>query len=366
MKRRQKKRMDRKTLLSNILITTLILGFTTAGAFAFFKFTGNSDNIATFYILAVAFIARFTTGYVPGIVASFLSVIFVNFIFTYPYFAFSFSVSGYPITFVAMMTIASLTSMNTTHLKEKNRILNEQEKLLMEAEKEKMRANLLRAISHDLRTPLTGIIGASSTYLENGAFLSEKEKYRLIKTIYDDSNWLLHMVENLLTVTRIRETDAHVAKSLEPLEEVVSEAVSRLKKRLPDVQVQVATPEDFIMVPMDATLIEQVIINLLENGVYHSGSDTPLELTVSTEDGLAVFRVRDHGRGIQEKLLPHIFDGYADTPTSSGDSRKGMGIGLSICKTIILAHDGRIWAENLPDGAQFTFTLPLGDEPYES
>ena len=366
MKRRHKKRTDKKTLLHNILITSLILGFTTAGSFAFFKFAGNSGNIPTFYILAVVFIARFTTGYVPGIVASFLSVICVNFIFTYPYFALSFSVSGYPITFIAMMIIASLTSMTTTHLKEKSRILNEQEKLLMEAEKEKMRANLLRAISHDLRTPLTGIIGASSTYLENGAFLSEADRQRLVQTIYDDSNWLLHMVENLLTVTRIRQTDAHVAKSLEPLEEVVSEAVSRFKKRLPDARVSVSIPADFIMVPMDATLIEQVIINLLENGVYHSGSTKPLELTVSTEDQQAVFRVRDHGHGIREDLLPHIFDGYADTPTSSGDSRKGMGIGLSICKTIIMAHDGSIWAENLPDGAMFTFTLPLGDEPYES
>ena len=154
---------------------------TTAGSFAFFKLTGSSGNIQTFYILAVVFIARFTTGYVPGIVASFLSVIFVNFIFTYPYFALSFSATGYPVTFVAMMIIASLTSMTTTHLKEKNRILNKQEKLLMEAEKEKMRANLLRAISHDLRTPLTGIIGASSTYLENSSSLSPEEKNRLVK-----------------------------------------------------------------------------------------------------------------------------------------------------------------------------------------
>ena len=366
MTHHRKKPMDKKTLLDNILVTSLILGVTTAGSFAFFKLTGSSGNIQTFYILAVVFIARFTTGYVPGIVASFLSVIFVNFIFTYPYFALSFSATGYPVTFVAMMIIASLTSMTTTHLKEKNRILNKQEKLLMEAEKEKMRANLLRAISHDLRTPLTGIIGASSTYLENSSSLSPEEKNRLVKTIYDDSNWLLHMVENLLSVTRIRQTDAHVSKSLEPLEEVVSEAVSRFKKRLPDARVRVTIPQDFIMVPMDPTLIEQVIINLLENGIYHSGSTEPMELTVVAAERQVYFRIRDHGHGIREDLLPRIFDGYADTPASSGDSRKGMGIGLSICKTIIMAHNGRIWAQNLSDGALFTFTLPLGDEPYES
>lgn len=361
-----KRPMDHKTLLRNIQITTLILVFTTAGSFAFFSLSGNTVNVSTFYILAVAFIARFTTGYVPGIVASFISVICVNFAFTYPYFTLSFSMDGSPITFAATMIIASLTSMTTTHLKEKNRILNEQEKLLMEAEKEKMRANLLRAISHDLRTPLTSLIGTSSTYLENEESLSKEDKRHLVQTIYDDSNWLLHMVENLLTVTRIRQTDAHVTKSLEPLEEVVSEAVARLKKRLPDARVKVSIPDTFIMIPMDATLIEQVIINLLENGIYHSGSTEPMELRVSIKQASALFQISDHGHGIQESLLSHIFDGYADTPTTSGDSRKGMGIGLSICKTIILAHDGQIWAENLTDGACFSFTLPLGDERYES
>ena len=236
----------------------------------------------------------------------------------------------------------------------------------MEAEKEKMRANLLRAVSHDLRTPLTSIIGTSSAYLDSGSSLTEEERRSMVQTIYDDSNWLLHMVENLLSVTRIRQTDAHVSTTLEPVEEVVSEAVSRLKKRLPGARIRVSTPEDFIMAPMDATLIEQVIINLLENGIYHSGSDAPMELTVTAEQKNAVFRIRDHGHGIREDLLPNIFDGYADTATSSGDSRKGMGIGLSICKTIIMAHDGDIWAENLPDGALFTFTLPLGEETYES
>ena len=202
--KRQIKFMDRKTLLCNILTTALILGFSTAVSFAFYRISGNAENVPAFYMLAVVFIARFTTGYVPGIAAALISVVCVNYAFTYPYFSLAFNLDGYPITFVSMLIIACLTSMTTTHLKEKNRILREQEKLLMEAEKEKMRANLLRAVSHDLRTPLTSIIGASSTYLENGAFLSEGEKLQMVQTIYDDSNWLLHMVENLLSVTKIR------------------------------------------------------------------------------------------------------------------------------------------------------------------
>ena len=305
-------------------------------------------------------------GDLPGVIASFLSVLLVNFAFTYPYMKLNFSISGYPLTFAAMMIISSLTSTTTTHLKDQAKVITQQEKMLMETEKEKMRANLLRAISHDLRTPLTSIIGNSSTYLDNPDTLSEKDKRSLVQNIYDDSNWLLHMVENLLSVTRIREKDAHVSKTLEPLEEVISEAVTRLKKRLPDAKINVKIPDDFIMIPMDATLIEQVLINLLENGIYHANSTLPLDLEVTIDNGYARFSVPDYGVGIKKELLNTIFDGYTSTPSSSGDSRKGMGIGLSICKTIITAHDGKIWAENHENGARFTFILPLGEQVYDT
>lgn len=352
--------------IRNTIITVAILSITTIISYFFSAGTNRAFNTTIFYILAVMFIARYTDGYVPGVIASFLSVLLVNFAFTYPYMKLNFSISGYPLTFAAMMIISSLTSTTTTHLKDQAKVITQQEKMLMETEKEKMRANLLRAISHDLRTPLTSIIGNSSTYLDNPDTLSEKDKRSLVQNIYDDSNWLLHMVENLLSVTRIREKDAHVSKTLEPLEEVISEAVTRLKKRLPDAKINVKIPDDFIMIPMDATLIEQVLISLLENGIYHANSTLPLDLEVTIDNGYARFSVTDYGVGIKKELLNTIFDGYTSTPSSSGDSRKGMGIGLSICKTIITAHDGKIWAENHENGARFTFILPLGEQVYDT
>ena len=147
---------------------------------------------------------------------------------------------------------------------------------------------------------------------------------------------------------------------------MISEAVTRLKKRLPDAKINVKIPDDFIMIPMDATLIEQVLINLLENGIYHANSTLPLDLEVTIDNGYARFSVTDYGVGIKKELLNTIFDGYTSTPSSSGDSRKGMGIGLSICKTIITAHDGKIWAENHENGARFTFILPLGEQVYDT
>jgi len=238
------------------------------------------------------------------------------------------------------------------------RILAQQEKQLMEAEKERMRANLLRAVSHDLRTPLTGIIGASSSYLEHEDKLEQEKKRAMVARIHEDANWLLNMVENLLTVTRIRNDSASVNKSLEPVEEVLSEALMRLKKRLPDARISMQLPEEFIMIPMDAMLIEQVLINLMENAVFHSESRKNIECFVKIFEQEVVFYVRDYGNGFPPEKLSAIFDGDSQTELGATEAHRGMGIGLSICKTIVTAHGGTIRAENLPDGAQICFGLP--------
>ena len=160
-------------------LTLFFMGTATIIAFCFFHALKNpTANIALTYILAVFLVARFTDGYSFGLFSSFVGVVCVNFLFTYPYFALDFTMAGYPITFVAMFSISSITSAITSNMKTQARVLAEREKMLMEAEKEKMRANLLRAISHDLRTPLTSIIGSSTVYLENGSSLPEVEKMR--------------------------------------------------------------------------------------------------------------------------------------------------------------------------------------------
>ena len=189
----------------------------------------------------------------------------INFLFTYPYHAFNLTLDGYPVTFIAMLAICLVTSVLTTGLKEQARLLIRQEEELMEAQKEKMRANLLRAVSHDIRTPLTGIIGNSESYLEMEKQLSDEEKRNIIENIENDANWLLNMVENLLTVTRINNETAKVNKTLESVDDVVSSAIVRFKKRFPESAVKVTLPEGLVMVMMDPMLIEQVLINILQN-----------------------------------------------------------------------------------------------------
>ena len=354
------------TPIKDFLITGGLFILATLCSFLlYFLAPDSSANIALLYILALVLTAYFTSSYLPGIIASVGGVICINFLFTYPYFQLNFSLTGYPVTFLVMLAISLLTSTATSHMKQQAIILSERKKLLIEAEKEKIRANLLRAVSHDLRTPLTSIIGASNSYLENSSHLSVEEQRELISHISEDANWLLNMVENLLSITRINDHSATVTKSLEPVEEVLSEAVFRFKKRNPDAQILVSIPDEFFMIPMDAILIEQVIINMLENAYMHAQSKKPIECYIKADDKNITFYVKDYGIGIPQDRLTTIFDG---TPyqASSSDVKKGMGIGLSICKTIILAHGGTIHAENHENGAVFYFLLPREEYHFET
>ena len=177
----------------------------------------------------------------------------------------------------------------------------------------------------------------------------------------EDAQWLIRMVENLLSVTRIDSRKVEVIKTPTVLEELIDTVMVRFQKMYPEQRVQVEIPEEFISIPMDPVLIEQVLINLLENAVIHSGSTEPVDLAIREEEELVVFSVRDHGKGIDSSALPHIFEGQQLSAETS-DGHRGMGIGLSICRTIIQAHGGTIRAENREKGAEFIFTLPKEKE----
>ena len=236
----------------------------------------------------------------------------------------------------------------------------DRERAINEADKERIRANLLRAISHDLRTPLTSIIGSSDSFTENYAALSDQEKLDLVSSINEDSHWLLNMVENLLSITRIQGDTGKVRKEDELVEEVVAEAITRIKKRIPDIEIHVTAPDNILIIPMDPLLIEQVLMNLIENAFVHSETNRPVELQISEESDTITFHVIDYGKGIDEQTIPLILKGEYHVPKTS-DTHRGMGIGLSICNTIVQAHGGQISAHNHAHGAEFLFTLPKGD-----
>ena len=228
----------------------------------------------------------------------------------------------------------------------------------MESETEKMRANLLRAVSHDLRTPLTSIYGACSTVIENYDSLDKEQKLKLLGEACSDAQWLNRMVENLLSVTRFDTGTVSVQKTPTVLEELIDTVLVRFQKHYPDVNVTVDLPDSFVVIPMDSMLISQVLMNLLENAVLHAEGMTKLTLRVFTLGDHAIFEVSDNGCGIPKERLKGLFTRMLPADDTASPGKHGMGIGLAVCAAIVKAHGGEIKAESRPgEGTTIRFWL---------
>ncbi len=321
---------------------------------------GTNTMIPAIFALAVFLISLYTDGYLYGILASLLSVLVLNYAFTFPFLKFNFSIPENLISAIIMLVITILSSALATKIKN-------QEMIKAETYKETMRANLLRAVSHDLRTPLTTIYGCSCAIEEKLDSLSREQLLQLVRGIKEDSQWLIGMVENLLSVTRIDTEGVKLVKTSTVLEELIDIVLMRFKKRYPGQKIVVTIPEEFISIPMDAVLIEQVIVNLLENAVLHAIGMTRLELRVFIRDSQAVFEIIDDGCGIDKERMENIFTGYFEMKDAPVDNQKrSMGIGLSVCATIIRAHGGKIEVENRKEGGCiFRFVLDMEEEECE-
>ena len=346
-----------KFSVGDTIKTVLILAMAMVACLVLRRFDQSNYYVSMIFVLAVFLIARCTDGYAYGVISSLASVLLVNYFFTYPYFRFNFTLAGYPITIISMLAVSVTTSALTTQAK-----FSAEARL--ETEREKTRSNLLRAVSHDLRTPLTGILGSSSVLLENNRDISEELRLQLVEDIRDDAQWLIRMVENLLTITRMDGPEgAQVVKTEEAGEEIIEATVAKFKKQHPQWKVHVDVPEEFLMIPMDGVLIGQVLMNLLENVVDHGESADFIWVSLKKETDKAVFSVRDNGCGIDSTVLPRIFEGKLSSNYGrSGDSKRNMGIGLSVCYTIIRAHGGVMEAYNTEEGAVFRFALPMEEE----
>lgn len=313
------------------------------------------DTAPVIFVLAVFLTGFFTNGYLWSLLGSLLSVFVVNYFFTEPFSKLSFSGPGYPITFVTLFVVGILTSAMTIRSRD-------QQRLRAENEKERTRGNLLRAVSHDLRTPLTAISGAINTVLEQQDTLPPEKQWELLRSAEEESEWLIHMVENMLTITRLNgDGETRLITQPEAVEEVMAGAAAKFRRRYPNFAVQVTAPDELLLVPMDATLMEQVLLNLLENAALHGKHTTEIQIDVTNSGDAALFQVTDNGAGISREAMPKLFDGYfTHDDRGQEGGRRNMGIGLSVCLAIVRAHGGCLTAENRPEGgARFQFALPL-------
>ena len=338
--------------IKNLLITIVSLLCAFGISLLFQYIFEVQEHITTVFVFAVFLISLLTNGYFYGVLGAFIGTIAVNYAFTFPYFSLNFTIPVNMISGIIMIAIAILTSALTTKLKQ-------HEATKAEGEKERMRANLLRAVSHDLRTPLTTIYASSTTLLEDSNVMTAKQKSKIVAGIKEDSEWLIRMVENLLSVTRIDSGQVKIIKTPTVLDELIDSVILKFKKRYPTQRVEIELPDEVVIIPLDALLIEQVIVNILENAVQHAQGMTRLMLRIFTIDNKAVFEIKDNGCGINPKYLETLFTGYRTSEGEVADTqRKNAGIGLSVCATIIKAHGGNIKAENLKlGGAVFRFEL---------
>ena len=238
----------------------------------------------------------------------------------------------------------------------------EKEQTAVLAKNEQLRANLLRAISHDLRTPLTSISGNAGNLLSNKDKLDEDTKMQIYTDIFDDSEWLISLVENLLSVTRIEEGRMNFNKSIELVDEITEEALRHIGRKSTEHKISVIHKDELLLANADAKLIVQVLINLIDNAIKYTPVGSEIKVITEKKNGYASISVIDNGNGIPDNIKPHVFEMFYTGDNRIADSRRSLGLGLALCKSIIGAHGGELTlTDNQPQGCNFTFTLPLGE-----
>ncbi len=341
-------------VVKNSLITLIILSLCFLLCLVLKYIFDNSALISAIFVLGVYLISVLTSGYIYGVVSALLCVLAVNFAFEFPFFKFNFTIAENILSAIILLAVTMMTCGLTAKLKH-------QEALKAERDKERMRANLLRAVSHDLRTPLTTIYGSASAICEKYDDFSDEQLKEMLRGITEDSQWLCRMVENLLSITKLDGENVKLIKTQTVLDELVDSVLVKFAKRYPNQMIDVDIPEEFVAVPMDALLIEQVLLNILENAMQHAVGMTTLKLKVFTISDKAIFEIKDNGCGISDDKLKDIFSGLYTTSLDISDGKKNnAGIGLSVCASIIKAHGGDIKAENAKEGGcVFRFTLNM-------
>ena len=332
------------------------------------------ENLLMIFLIGVLLSTMTTTGYVYGLFTSVVSSLLFNYFFTEPKYTLRINNREDVLLLVFFLLTALIGGFMSSRLRrqaaiarqsEKNAQLmyEERNKIEIAIESERLKSTLLRSVSHDIRTPLTGIMGASSTIIDNFSSLDENAVKGLAHDINEESARLISTVQNILDMTRITEGTLTLKKDFEAVDDLITQVISRISFMASENRLKVQKPDEIILVEVDGKLFVQVLFNLLDNALKHSGENTIVTLSVSVAGEHIIFEVSDNGRGIDGSLRDTLFDSFTTVPGHSPDQGRGVGLGLTICKAIVSAHGGEITAENNHDGgALFTIKLPYKGE----
>jgi two-component system sensor histidine kinase KdpD len=315
-------------------------------------------NIAMVYMLAVVVVAlRFSRG--PAVLTSILSVAAFDFLFVPPQGTFTIEDLQYLLTFAIMLAVGLVISGLVESVRARAKA---QAKLESAAETERIRSTLLASISHDLRTPLAVMAGASSSLAERGERLSAAERQALARSIFEQAREMSELVAKVLQMTRLEAGGIVLERDWDSIADIAGAVLGRLRERLAHHRVIVELADDLPLVRVDANLIDQALSNLLENAAKHTPPGTLVRLRARRESNQVIVSVEDFGPGLPEADLERVFAKFQRGATEAGAG--GVGLGLAICRAIVRLHGGRVWAEQLiGGGTAFRFALPLEPAP---
>lgn len=314
-------------------------------------------TVAIVFVLSVLLTAVFTTLVGYCLAAAVFSILNFNYFLVDPRFSFRIQGADVPGTIVVMFVVASVASYLVTRARASERLSAEAQ---MRAENEQLRADLLRSVSHDLRTPLTAISGNADMLLDESVTLDEEQRMTLTRDIYEDATWLTGVVENLLTITRFDDGQVRLERNIEVMDDVVEEALRHVS---PDVRHHTLTyvpSDELLLVRMDAHVMVQVVVNLVNNAIAHTPQGSAIEVRVERDGSSVRVSVADDGPGVTDEEKARVFEQFYTSSGKVVDGRRGIGLGLPLCKSIVEAHGGRLELSDAhPHGAVFWFILPL-------
>lgn len=345
--------MKRNNITLNIIKMILIILSTTLLSLIIVKAGGQNHSVTAMYVLAVILCSLCTKGYIYGIITSIIGVTLINYFFMYPYWSFNFFDDGYPLTSFVLIIISLMASYVVDFYTK-----TKASKILLENEKEleKSKVEILRFLSHDLRTPLTSIVAACSLYKESDS-LSEDTKAKLVEQIDENARWQLTMVENLLTISKIENEIEHIKMQDELIMEIIETVISKEKRLHPDLNFNVTLWRDVLLVHVNALLIEQVLKNIIDNAYKYGGEEHEVDIETRLVKDKVQVRVCDYGKGINDEKLNDLFK--KEILDKEGNRKEGLGIGLYLCDKIMKMHKGSISCKNVEGkGACFIIELP--------